>query len=81
MLSLDYDKKFDVLYIVLSNDSDSYGDESTVPGVITMRNIVTGEITGFTITEYKKKRDNGVLGSPSFPVNLNFDRDVFPYVN
>lgn len=29
MLSLDYDKKFDVLYIVLSDDGDSYGDEST----------------------------------------------------
>jgi hypothetical protein len=81
MLSLDYDKKFDILYIVLSKDKNSYGDEVTIPGVITLRDLFSDEITGFTIMGYKKKLSEGQLDPEKFPVRLNFEKDIFPYVH
>lgn len=80
MLSLDYDKKFDVLYIKIASNKNSYGDESTLPGVVVLRDIFTNEITGFTIIGYKKKISSGKLDTSKFPVDLNFENDIMPFV-
>lgn len=51
---IDYDKKFDVLYISLGDKDNSYGDDSKDDFII-MRDIDTNEITGITIFNFLEK--------------------------
>lgn len=50
-IRLSYDPKHDVLYLVFSDDNNSYGDYSTY-GIIVYRDMDTEEITGYTFTHF-----------------------------
>ena len=53
-LNLNYDNKFDTLYISLIPGSQSYGEEDQ-PGLIVMRDLENDTLTGYTILHFKKK--------------------------
>lgn len=49
-----YDQQHDVLYVGIGNRVNSYGDDET-PGVILLRDFLSGEITGITIFNFLKR--------------------------
>ena len=51
-MRINYDKESDTLYIVIADNSNSYGDNDN--GIIIMRDIDTDEITGLTILSAHK---------------------------
>lgn len=53
-MKIDYDKKFDTLSIAITDNNNSYGDD-TNEDIIIRRNIDTDEVTGFTILSFQKK--------------------------
>ena len=64
-----YDSKYDVMYISFGESGNSYGDDA-LPGIILRRDIVTDEITGYTITRFKEMYKNKQLPilPPTFPL-------------
>jgi len=78
MLSLNYDNKFDVLYISFGHPRDSYGEED-IPHVVTLKDITTNEITGYTIMGYKELLKTGELFNLPLE-DVDFRRDVLPFV-
>lgn len=69
---VNYDSKYDILYILFSDNSNSYGDDET-PGIIYMRDMDTDELTGYTITHFKKMYHNKAL--PVLPSSFPYSYD------
>lgn len=53
-VKVNYDNRFDTLYVAFSDGANSYGDDSEV-GVIIMRDLNSDSITGFTLFHFMKK--------------------------
>ena len=51
--TIDYDKKFDVLYCKIVNTDNSYGDEID-NNIVVLRDMETDIVTGITIISYEK---------------------------
>lgn len=51
--NVNYDKKFDVLYYLIGDTSNSYGDEEG-NNIIFLKDINTDKITGITVLNFKK---------------------------
>lgn len=51
--TIDYDKKFDVLYCKIANTDNSYGDEID-NNIVILRDMETDSVTGVTIIGYEK---------------------------
>lgn len=79
MLTLNYDKRNDVLYISMETPRPSYGDE-VYPGVVVRKDFHTDEITGVTILGYKKMLAENKFDL-NIPLGIDFKRDVIPFVN
>ncbi|CDA90810.1 hypothetical conserved protein [Firmicutes bacterium CAG:238] len=79
MLNLDWDKRYDILYIRISDTSNSYGDE-VENGLVILRDMEDETITGVTIFDFVKRYNAGTLESLKIPININFDKDVYPRV-
>ena len=75
MLDLNYDDKFDVLYIGFRDRSNSVGDESD-EGDVTFRDRLTGAVTGVTIFDFSDKNRQGML--PSLPYGIDYEHDIIP---
>ena len=58
MLRVNYDKKFDVLYLVFADNSNSIGDEDDY-GIVTHKDRNTNEITSITIFGFQQKLQAG----------------------
>ena len=72
MLTLNYDHKFDVLYLTFADNSNSYGEEDDC-GNLTHRDRITHEITSVTIFDFIAKASNGQssrVACPNFSHNL-----------
>ena len=72
MLTLNYDQKFDVLYLKFADNSNSYGEEDDF-GNLTHRDRTSGEVTSVTVFDFVAKASNGQLGRvacPRFAVSL-----------
>jgi len=78
-VKIDYDKKFDTLYVALTDNANSYGDDS-LNDVILLRDIQTEEITGFTILSFYRLYKANML--PHLPPNIScsFEKDILPLV-
>lgn len=63
-----YNSRFDVLYLMFSDGSNSYGDDSLY-GAVVYRDIDTEEITGYTFTHFFSMYWNDEL--PELPDNFN----------
>jgi len=78
MLKLNYDNKFDILYILLSDSKNSLGDEE-YDGLVVMRDEKTDKITGLTIFEFFDKYQRDSL--PTLPDEINIDFDMIPLMS
>lgn len=67
-MKVNYDKRYDTLYVAFADKSNSYGDD-TVDGLIVMRDLTTDEITGLTILRFLSKYREGDL--PVLPSELH----------
>ena len=78
-MSVDYDSRFDTLYVGLGDKSNSYGDDEQ-DDIIFMRDMDTDEITGFTILSFLKKHTLSAL--PKLPqyLNISFEKDILPII-
>ena len=59
-MKIDYDRRFDTLYVAVSSNLNSYGDDSS-NGVVIMRDMDTDAVTGITILSFLKKYKSGCL--------------------
>lgn len=75
MLKINYDKKFDVLYVTIGEPKPSYGDEET-PGLVILKDINTDEITGVTIFDFKKRLENNMIDELNIPIKLDIDHCI-----
>lgn len=68
-MCIDHDAKFDVVYIKLKDDSNSYGDE-IADGVVVFRDLSSDEVTGITIMDFNKRYKNNKI--PKLPVEIDW---------
>ena len=54
---IDYDAKFDVMYYICGDTSNSYGDED-VDNIVTLKDIDSDEVRGYTIMNFKRICDS-----------------------
>ena len=80
MLKLNYDERYDILYILLADGKNSIGDEE-YDGLVVMRNEETGKITGITIFGFSQKYQNDALPLLPDEVRIDFDTDVMPHLS
>lgn len=72
MLKINYDKKFDILYISIGTPIPSYGDEE-IPGLVVLKSIETGELTGITIFDFKKKVEDKTINEIKMPIEIDVE--------
>jgi hypothetical protein len=79
MLSLNYDRRFDILSIELGDRRQSIGDEE-YDGLLVLRDREKNNITGFTIFDFSRRYKDTRM--PLFPENIviDFERDVLPFI-
>lgn len=77
MLSLNLDKRNDILYIKINDTSNSYGDE-TENGIVVLKDILDDTITGVTIFDFTKKYKENRIRDLKLPFQIDFDKDVYP---
>ena len=77
MLDLDYDSKYDILNISLSEGRNSIGCEE-YGGLVVMRDYATREITGLMLYGFADKYEHKTI--PKFPdgISINIENDVLP---
>jgi len=80
MLSLNLDKKNDILYISFSDTNNSFGKEIS-NGFVVLHDLFTGEITGITIFDFLKRYSEGTLNNLPFPISIDFKSDIYPKLN
>ncbi|MFA5306941.1 MAG: DUF2283 domain-containing protein [Candidatus Babeliales bacterium] len=71
MLSLNYDKKHDILYISIGTPKPSYGEEDT-PGIVVLKDMSTNEITGITIFDFMDRINKNTISDINFPISIDF---------
>lgn len=76
-MKIDYDNRFDTLYVILSDNSNSYGDDS-MGNIIIMRDMDTDTVTGITILSFLKKYRAGMLSELPPDVGLSIETDILP---
>lgn len=71
--TIDYDKKYDVLYCKIANTDNFYGDEID-SNIVVLRDIETDTVTGITIMGYKKfvKQNIQKINIIRQYININF---------
>ncbi|MDR2180006.1 MAG: DUF2283 domain-containing protein [Synergistaceae bacterium] len=67
---LDYDKKYDILYIGFGDRSNSFGDEADTDFTI-MRDFATNKIVGLIVWGFGSKYKNNTL--PAWPKEIEID--------
>lgn len=75
MLSLNYDPKNDILYLGLSDRSNSYGEE-IVDGFVILYDLATNLVTGVTIFDFMAKYHADKLKDLPMPIDVDFDKEV-----
>jgi hypothetical protein len=77
---LDYDKKYDILYIGLGDRSNSFGDEAS-DDLTVMRSSETNEIVGLIVWDFGNKYRNNAL--PAWPEDVKIDvaSDILPQID
>lgn len=76
---VDYDSRFDTLYVAVGDKSNSYGDED-LEGIILMRDMETDDITGFTVLSFFRKLSLKALPKLPQSLNLSFEKDILPII-
>lgn len=78
-MMIDYDRRFDTLYVALGDKSNSYGDDS-LNDIIIMRDKATRSVTGFTILSFFKKYRKNILPKFLDELGLSVEKDILPAI-
>ena len=79
MLNLHYDKKYDILNIIVDDSSNAVGCEE-YDGLVVMRDYGTNVITGLMLYNFLDKYERHCV--PHFPDELDIviERDIMPAI-
>ena len=80
MLTLNYDKQHDVLYLGVSDNSNSYGAEE-INNLNVFRDVESDCITGFVIFGFMNKFTEQTLPVITDPFSIDYENDVIPLIN
>lgn len=69
-ISLNYDRKFDILYARRFDYTPSYGDDNE-DGIVTYYSIETDAVTGMAIFDVKKKLQRGEIQESLLPIPID----------
>lgn len=69
-ISLNYDRKFDILYARRFDYTPSYGDDNE-NGIVTYYSIETDVVTGMAIFDIKKRLQLGEIKENSLPIPID----------
>jgi len=77
MLNLNYDSKYDILYIGIGDRRNSSAAEE-YDGLVILRDDDTNDITGVTIMGFMRRLKTDSM--PKFPsgIFINIDNDILP---
>lgn len=78
-MMINYDERFDVLYVGIKDRSNSYGDESQ-NDILYLRDFRSDEITGFTIFNFLMKVKNNTLPVLPKELDISFSKDIIPKI-
>ncbi|MDE7011420.1 MAG: DUF2283 domain-containing protein [Oscillospiraceae bacterium] len=76
-MRINYDRRFDTLYVTFTGNENSYGDDS-LNSVILMRDLDTDAITGMTILSFMKKVQTNSLPKLPSEVGISIEKDILP---
>jgi len=79
MLTLNYDKRHDVLYLNVADNSNSYGSE-VINSINVFRDVDSDCITGFVIFGFMNKFISRTLPPITEPIIIDYATDVIPYI-
>jgi len=79
MLTLNYDKNHDVLYMGVADNSNSYGTDME-SDINVFRDVDTDDITGFVIFGFMSKFNTHTLPPISEPLAIDYRNDVIPHI-
>ncbi|MCL2361788.1 MAG: hypothetical protein FWC73_08260 [Defluviitaleaceae bacterium] len=80
MLTLNYDKHHDVLYLGVADNNNSYGSDFD-NNINIFRDIDTDCITGFIIFGFMSKFVTHTLPPITEPFPIDYRNDVLPHIN
>jgi uncharacterized protein YuzE len=75
----DYDSESDILYISINANKPSYG-EDIYNGIVARYDMVTDELNGYTIFDYKKRIINKDTDLLKIHVSIDYDNDAIPFI-
>ena len=78
-MRVNYDKRFDVLYLSFSDSSQSYGHENP-DGFVVLHDLMTEEVTGVTIFDFMERYVRGLIPEMPLPIPVNYTNDVIPLI-
>lgn len=76
-MKINYDSRFDTLYVAFSSNDNAYGDDS-LGSIILLRDMDTEEITGLTILSFLKKYHAKALPKLPPELNISIEEDILP---
>jgi len=80
MLTLNYDKQYDILYMGVADNSNSY-DSEEVNNMNVFRDVDSDCITGFVIQRFMGKFINQELPIITEPFSVDYEKDVIPLIS
>lgn len=69
-LAINYDRKYDILYVDLPSDEPTYGEEGK-NGIVTFLGVDSDKIYGFLVENFKARLDNHQLEPNELPIHMN----------
>jgi len=70
-LNLNYDKRYDVLYVRMPSEEAFYGNEDD-NGIVTLLGTSTNEVRGVMIYGFARRLHDGKISSQDLPIPLDF---------
>lgn len=69
-IAINYDERFDVLYLRLHKKDSVYGDENDT-GVVTLRRVDDDTVAGMIVYDFRKQYMDGVLNLDGLPIPID----------
>lgn len=79
MLNLNYDSRFDVLAITLTDNRNSVGTDE-YDGMVIVRDRNNSNITSVLIYDFIKRQENNILPVLPKEISIDYTKDVLPYL-
>ena len=71
-LTINYDRKYDILYVDAPSDEPTYGEENG-NGLVTFLGAETDSVLGFLLEDFKKRFLGNTIDENSLPLRFNLN--------